>query len=128
MYDAATSFSADVVGDAHHQVTISQTGPDTASIDLRAWPIGSNYAGVPASDAKYSVTGVRVLGNRLTCTESMWFLSYAIELDLSPPGNQPSATVKVAGIGANSTMIYPITQADHDEISKFLVAAAFPAG
>ena len=128
MPNAAVSFPADVVGDAHYQVTLVQTGIDTANFNKRSWPIGSDYTQPPASEQNFALTNVRVFANKLTCkTSPMWFVTDEIELDLSPPGNTPSATIKVTGIGAPPTMFERITQADHDLIAKFFADGDWPA-
>jgi hypothetical protein len=128
MPNAVVTFPADVLGDQHYVLTLVQTGLDTADFDKRGWPIGSDYNQPPASDQSYQLTNIRVLGNKMTCkTQVMWFVTDDIELDLSPPLNTPSATIKVTGLGG-STMVERITQADHDLIAKFYVEANYPAG
>ena len=127
MSNAAVSFGASVLDDGDYQTVIAQTGPDTASIDIRKWATGADQSQPPASDAVYAAKNVRVLGKMLSCDVSEWFITDRVRIVLSGAGVTPSVSVSVSGIGGFSK-VFPLSQADHDAIAAFLVDASFPAG
>jgi hypothetical protein len=129
MTNAYVSVSSDVLDEGHYQVTLAQTGIDTASLDVRQWNTGSDISGNPDSDNSYALTMVRTHGTGLTCVTSAFMQNPSIALTLSPAGDIPSVSLAVTHTWFNNeTHDYPLSASDYADLQAFIVAAAFPLG
>jgi len=124
----AVSVNAEVYNVGHFQITLAQTGPDTANINVREWPPGLAI-GVPESSQDYDVTNVRVdvAHDMITCQTKSFFLTPVITFILSDMNRTPSVTIEIThALFKNGTTTYPISAEDRKALSDFLAAAQFP--
>jgi hypothetical protein len=130
MANAAFTASADVLDDAHYQATMTQTGIDSASLYIEKWTLGADYTAPPDSSSSYSMIKVRATSDKLTCVVAGEpLIQPHLEMDLSPPDNIPSLTIKVTNtLWNDKTLVMPISADDAAGAAKFLADANFPIG
>jgi hypothetical protein len=130
MSNAAFSASAEVLDKGRFRVTVTETGLDTASMYVEEWTLGTDYDKPAASATTYSLGTVRVNGDALTAyVLGEPFVTPHLEIDLSPPENVPSLTLKVTNaLWENQTIIIPLSADDLAGATKFLADANFPLG
>ena len=128
MNNAAASFSAEVLDIGYVQMVIAQTGPDTASLDERVWPAGSDGEGPPTSQNVYQLTNIRAFGNTVTCKAkvSWWLHAADVSLVLSDAGQQPSAILAEKSLVQSKNLVLPLSSADWQGLVDFRKAANFP--
>ena len=131
MNAASLSITSDIQDDGHYVVTIVQTGPDTASLDIKEQPFGTPPSIPPHIENTYELTSVRATGDHLTAvTSAAAGLQHpSIDIQLSQPGQIPSATLTVGHTWwsmSNFTKVMVLTQAQRDQADAFLKSAKFP--
>jgi hypothetical protein len=125
--NSVVSIQGDVANHGHLEFTLAKTGPNTASLDVRDWPIGSNYLLKPATDNTYELENIIVNGNVLTCTTPKWPLTPTLKLTLSKPPQSPSISLVITGaLWNNATYVMPLSSADYQNALDFLTQSAFP--
>lgn len=126
---AMVSVTSDVIDDGHYEVTLAQTGLDTADINIRKWTLGSDYTAAPASESSYNLASIRSRVGSFVCTTEAFLQTADITFSLSAPGMVPSVSVNVTHTWfSNADHVYPISAADYADVQAFLAAAAFPIG
>jgi hypothetical protein len=104
-------------------LTIVQTGPDTASLNLQSTPVG----GTPTQEG-YRLSHIRSDGTKIVAQgPSFLFVTPQITFELSAPPQQSAATMTVShALMHNGSTVFPLSQDDHDGLAAFLKTAVFP--
>lgn len=96
-----------------HVVGLTQTGPDTATIDDEAWGPGSSQP----HEQVYKITNVRRNGDVVTANLRVFLFNAGITFTLFDD--------HVQLIAPGHNMSYPVDAAEHAEAETFI--AGFPA-
>jgi hypothetical protein len=123
-----------MVGSALNKVTLTQTGPTTASVRTQVWKFGSNLAAAADTDTTIELTDCAASADSSILTADgpagiLWMTPKVI-LTLASAATTPptyTATIDVTGVGPeDSDNVASISEADYQAALVFVAAAKFP--
>ena len=127
MTTAVTVASQDAAGNSY-QITAAATSPTTASVSLSSWKPGRSFPAYPDVRETYALDNVRAVGDTMLCQTQVLLVSADVVINLSGFGQLPSVSIGVQHVWfTNTANTYPLSQADHDALSAWIKASAFPA-
>jgi hypothetical protein len=123
-----------MVGSSLNKVTLTQTGPTTASVRTQVWNSGSNLAAAADTDTTIALTDCAASADSSILTAdgpSVLWMTPSVILTLANAATTPptyTATIDVTGDGPfDSDTLASISEADYQAALAFIAAAKFPA-
>lgn len=125
---STVKIQSSIPGTGTFAIQATQTGPNTAVLDVQEWANGEAAVGRPDSDTSYQLTNIVAVGDEVKADAAYGPLKVPLTITLAKDGDPPAVTLGYSvSIFWSSSATYAVSAADLALFRQWLSSADFPA-